>query len=377
MVETPSSSPRLRVGFDDQIFQAQTRGGISKYFVELVERLPDQGIDPVILSSRTRNRHLIESGLVPGAPPLSPLRARAEWISWRLWGWPRSTPRPTPQIDLMHHTFTLAPYLNAWRGPRVVTVFDMTPELFPRYFPWGNPHFAKRRYVEGCDAVISITRNTADDLFRLYSDDLRPKTHIIPFGVGESFFERRPDRIDLPARYLLFVGVRSGYKDFKTGFQAFSQFAAGDAALTLVVVGGGPFTDAERALIVRSGMQGRVIKMAPTDDDMPEMYRRAAAFVFPSIYEGFGLPTLESLASGTPTVLADASCSREVGGDAALFFTPGDPIDLVAKLTRALSPDEARRAADQGPRRGREFSWSQVASMTADLYRSLIKKENR
>ena len=376
MVEIPLSNRRLRVGFDDQIFQAQTRGGISKYFVELVERLPDHGIDPVILSSRTRNHHLIESGLVPSAPPLGPARARAEWVSWRLSGRPRTTPHPTPPIDLMHHTFTLAPYLRAWRGPRVITVFDMTPELFPHYFRWGNPHFAKRRYVEKSDAVIAITRNTADDLFRLYSDSLRSKTHIVPFGVGESFFERVPERLELPARYVLFVGVRSGYKDFATGFAAFAELAATDVDLTLVVVGGGAFNQAEKAIIDRLGLQAQVIKMAPSDAEMPEIYRRAAAFLFPSIYEGFGLPTLEALASGTPTVLADASCSREVGGDAALYFEPRDVADLVAKLEQALSSDGANQAADQGPRRGREFSWSHVASMTAQLYRSLFDEKS-
>lgn len=372
MTEALSPSRRLRVGFDDQIFQAQVRGGISKYFVELMERLPEHGIEPVILSTRTRNLHLIESGLVPSAPPRGPFRARAEWISWRLSGRPRTTPKPIPPIDLMHHTFTLAPYLRAWRGPRVVTVFDMTPELFPHYFKWGNPHFAKRRYVDESDAVISITQNTADDLFCLYSQGLRPKTHVIPFGVGEQFFERHTDALPLPERYLLFVGVRSGYKDFVTAFAGFVELAAKDTDLALAVVGGGPLTETERTMIVGAGLQDRVIMLAPWDSEMPEVYRRAEAFVFPSIYEGFGLPTLESLAAGTPTVLADASCSREVGGGAALYFAPGDVTDLVAKLKEAISLNGRRDAAANGPTRGREFNWNSVASTTAELYRSLV-----
>ena len=92
----PSGPRRIRVGFDDQIFQAQSRGGISKYFVELVSRLPDHGIDPVILSTRTRNLHLAESGFVAAGPPVSRLRERAEWISWRLLGRPDTAPRPRP-----------------------------------------------------------------------------------------------------------------------------------------------------------------------------------------------------------------------------------------------------------------------------------------
>ena len=104
---------------------------------------------------------------------------------------------------------------------------------------------------------------------------------------------------------------------------------------------------------------------------MPEVYRRASAFMFPSIYEGFGLPTLEALASRTPTVLADASCSREVGGDAALYAAPGDVDDLTRQLRVALSPQGARRLAAAGPEWAKKFNWDDLASSTADLYRSV------
>lgn len=373
----PSSSSLLRVAFDDQIFNAQLRGGISKYFVELMERLPDHGIQPVLLSTKSRNLHLTESGLVRKLPEQTQTQETIKWISWRLTGHPRSAPRPLPEFDLLHHTFTNGAYLRGWRGPRVVTVFDMTPELYPEYFRHGNPHFAKRRYTRVSDAVISITENTAQDLYRLYTPELRSRTHVIPFGVGEQFFEKNPDTMDLPDRYLLFVGVRSGYKDFPTALAAYAELAAADPGLSLVVVGGGPFTDREQSEIGATGVADRIVKLTPSDHDMTEVYRRAAAFVFPSIYEGFGLPTLESLAAGTPAVLADASCSREVGGDAALYFAPGDVADLVAKLREALSPEGARHAAAEGPRRGHQFSWDRVAEMTADLYRSLAKKEKQ
>ena len=94
--------------------------------------------------------------------------------------------------------------------------------------------------------------------------------------------------------------------------------------------------------------------------------------MFPSIYEGFGLPTLEALASQTPTVLADASCSREIGGDAALYATPGDLEDLIAQLRLALSPAGTKRLASAGPARAKLFDWDDLASATADVYRSVL-----
>jgi glycosyltransferase involved in cell wall biosynthesis len=365
----------ITVGFDDQIFIAQPRGGISKYFVELVTRLPDYGIEPVILSTGTRNVHLAESGLVPELPPLSPALARLDWASWRLIGRPRTTPKPVPSIDVMHHTFTHGSYLNSWAGPRVTTVFDMTPELYPSYFKFGNPHFAKKKFCEVSDAVISISENTAKDIERLYGEAVFAKTTVVPFGVGEQFFDGSGHKLTLPDRYLLFVGVRGGYKDFTTALDAWAEIARTDLSLDLVVAGGGPFSQPEEEQLRATNLRDRVHRVSPTDATMPELYGRADVFVFPSIYEGFGLPTLESLSAGTPAVLADASCSREVGGDAALYFEPGNVGHLVAKLTEAMSPDLQKAVSTLGPQQGRKFSWDSVAAMTADLYRLVNKEE--
>lgn len=353
---------------------AQVRGGISKYFVELIPRLRDHGIEPVIVSDWTRNVHLAESGLVPERKPLGRVPARLSWATWRLFGRPRSTPRVAREIDVMHHTFSHGAYLRLWDGPRVSTVFDMTPELFPSYFKLGNPHFAKRRYCEVSDAVISISENTAADMLRLYGQHLAAKTHVIPFGVGDQFFDSTGRVLNLPEHYLLFVGVRSGYKDFTTAFRAFVALAQRDPSLDFVVAGGGPFTRAENDMINASGLSSRIHKVTPSDATMPELYGRAQAFVFPSIYEGFGLPTLEALAAGTPAVLADASCSREVGGTAALYFEGGNVADLVAKLDEAMSASHRLSLKSRGPEQGTRFSWDMVAERTADLYRLVYQE---
>lgn len=366
---------KLTVGFDDQIFLAQQRGGISKYFVELVQRLPEQGIDPVILSTSTRNIHLAESGLVPEAPPQNPVLAKLTWATWRIAGRPRTTPRPLPRLDVLHHTFTHPSYLGMWRGPRVVTVFDMTPELFPEYFKLGNPHFAKRTFCERSDAVISISENTAQDMARLYSPAILEKTHTIPFGVGEQFFGPYTNELPVPERYLLFVGVRSGYKDFPAALEAWRRVAATDDGLDLVVAGGGAFTPDEERALAATGMRSRIHRVAPSDATMPELYRRAEVFLFPSRYEGFGLPTLEALAAGVPVVLADASCSREVGGDAALYFAPGDVDALVAQIRRAQEREYAQTARTTGPAHARLFSWDRLAATTAELYRTTAQKK--
>lgn len=361
----------MRVAFDDQIFRAQSRGGVSRYIVELLTRLPRHGVTPVLAVERSSNRHLVEAGLARAEE--SPLAlAQLEWFSWRVFGRPRGTAVERSAADLMHHTFTHPAYLTEWTGPRVVTVHDMTPELLPRHFPLGNPHFAKQQYAERSDAIISVSESTASDMLLLYGDHLRARTTTVPLGVSPRFFERQPASLDLPDRYLLFVGVRSGYKRFDLAVSAAVPLLASDPELRLVVVGGGPFTRTERHALGRAGVTGRVRRIVPTDAEMPEVYRRAMVLLFPSEYEGFGLPTLEALASGTPVVLADASSAREVSGELARFFPSGDREAAEAAVRAAVEPSWREHLALAGPKFAAPFTWDRVAAATAAVYRSVL-----
>lgn len=365
----------IRVGFDDQIFIAQSRGGISKYFVEIIQRLPKYGIEPVLLCEETRNSHLAESGLVPRAKQDSNLKSRLRGYSWRLTGNPRYRGQLIESVDVIHHTFTNGAYLGLGNKPNLVTIYDMIPEVYPDYFPMGNPHFAKKKFAEKCDVLISISESTTKDMLKFYGENLASKTVVVPFGVGEQFLSPHPEveMPELPEKYLLFVGVRRGYKQFKTAFLAFEQLARQDSQLVFVVIGGGKYSDEERKMIQTSPFVERVLHFNPSDQQMPEFYRRAQCFVFPSVYEGFGLPTLESLASGTPVVLADASCSREVGGDLAIYCQPGDVNSLVESITLATSKDWVEKIRSEGPQRAKEFTWDFVAEQTAEIYKQLVK----
>lgn len=370
----------LRVGFDDQIFVAQPRGGFSKYFVELIKRLPEHDIEPVLLPRWTRNLHLGESGLVPRSGEQGSLARRRDWFTWRLIGQPRAQAKTLPPLDVMHHTFSHPAYLRSWSGPRVFTVVDMTPELFPHLFKLGNPHLAKKAYCASADAIVSISDSTADDLARLYGEALRAKTTTIYFGIGEEFLRGDTERrLDLPDRYGLFVGVRSGYKDFATAVATMARVRSVEAHrdLRFVVVGGGPLTAAESALLAGHGLADDTTHLRPSDSEMPEVYRRAEVFLFPSHYEGFGMPTLEALASGTPTVLADASCSREVGGALARYAPVADVDAWTAQTLEALTRDAQDEVRVNGPAYAGRFTWSETARHHAAIYREVADRARR
>ncbi len=358
----------MRVRYDDQIFTLQPRGGISRYFVELMRCYvadPSLGVRPEPRRMWTRNQHLVDAGR--GCRLQIPLGDRRRALASANAARPRR-----PGASVVHHTYYDVRYLRRGIGGarRAVTVYDMVPEIFPELFPSGNPHLAKRDFVAAADVVFCISEATRDDLVAHYG---RPAAPIVvtPLGVDPAFGPDQPPAAGLPERYLLHVGNRAAYKDFPVLVRALG--AAGlPNDVRLVVTGGGPLTSEEHELLAEQGWAQRTVKRDLSDTDLARAYAHALCFVFPSRYEGFGLPTVEAMASGCPAVLADSSSHPEVGGDAAVYFPPGD-VDALAGALRRVVDDVATRTelSIAGLARASRFTWARTAELTAEAYQAL------
>ena len=357
----------MRVRYDDQIFVVQRRGGISRYFVELIREFgedPSLGVDAELGWRWTRNAHALEAGLGRQLRIVGGSKRPALQAANRIANIGR------PEADITHRTYYWAGYLSRRsKAPMVVTVYDMTPELFPELFPRGNPHLQKREYVWRANLVLCISESTRRDLLRVYGPI--PSAPIVThLGVSRRFAPGALRPLWCPDRYVMFLGDRGGYKDFRVALESFAALGPKRRGIALVAVGGGALTAEEEALISTWGLRDRVIQRNISDEELPGVFGGASAFVFPSRYEGFGLPTLEAMACGTPTVLADTSSHPEVGGDAALYFPPGDTSVLTAQLSRLLSDDAFRRdLSEKGLAQAGRFSWRRTAVATADAYR--------
>jgi glycosyltransferase involved in cell wall biosynthesis len=362
----------VRVAIDEQIFAIQRYGGISRMFAELARQFVVNGVGDVDLlpfDAPVVNRYLLDHPEVGG--PLGARQARSEWTALARY---LTRPGTHPDCDIVHNTFYLPHGLAPVRGAkRVVTVHDMIPERLPqtrRRLDWLT---LKQRYVRHADHIVCVSEATRRDLVDIYGADLPPIT-IVHHGVDERFHPGVPRLDFLPERYVLFVGNRDQYKDARVLFEAFAALAARHPDLHLLCVGGAGLTPAEVAWLKERGIRERVSQRYLSDADMASAYAHAEVFVFPSRFEGFGLPALEAMASGTPAILAEATSLPEVGGDAALYFDPGDVEQLCEQIDRVLT-DEALsgRLVACGLERAGSFTWGRAAERTAEVYRTALQ----
>ena len=358
------------MAFDEQIFAIQRHGGISRVFAELAHQFianPELGVELQPVAAPLVNEYLLRDPETARALDVRPSRHWAPCIA-------RSLARRRHQgpVDIVHNTFYLPRALADYpQAKRVVTVHDMIPEIYPETRRRLDFVTVKRRYVEQADHVVCVSESTREDLQRIYGP-LSVPVSVIHSGVGTNFHPTADRIAGWPDSYLLHVGHRNGYKGGRTLFAAFAEIASLRSDLYLVLAGGGAITPAESRQIEELRIRHRIFHSQVHDRDMPKAYSGADAFVFPSEYEGFGLPVLEAMASGCPTVLSTSSSLPEVGADAAEYFEAGDASSLAESIFRVLTDEGmARELIQKGKKRAAAFTWISSARQFADLYRSL------
>ena len=359
----------MRVFLDEQIFAIQPFGGISRLFYEKANafvRDSSLGVSAEPFNSAIINEYLLGDPELCEA--LGATRSSGAYMALARYF---VHPRRTSAVDVVHNTFYLPRGLGGHPGAkRVVTIYDMIPELLPQTRRRIDFLTEKHKYVQRADHVVCISESTRNDLLRVYPDIHAPVTIAYP-GVGSQFNPKAPAFPGLPEPYILHVGNRGSYKDGATLLQAFAQVAKEFCDITVFLAGGGPLTKSEREMSASLGISDRIVQHSIHDRDMPSVYAQALVTVFPSRYEGFGLPAVEALACGCPLVLADTSSLPEVGGEAAHYFPPGDDLAL-AEILRSLLRSESLRTSMRhiGFEQAAKFTWHGYAEANARAYQA-------
>jgi glycosyltransferase involved in cell wall biosynthesis len=286
-------------------------------------------------------------------------------------------------IVLLHSPVNVQPLFLPCRG--VLTVTDLSFWGFPEAFRTSQRVYQRqftRLSVHRAHRVIAISNSTAQDLMRFFGVPAERISVVFP-GVDERYKPIRDEaRLtqlrhsrNLPRRFILFVGTLEPRKNLVTLLQAYQRFRASNRDYQLVLAGGkGWLYEPIFAAIEELGLQGDVIVPGfVPEDELPLWYSAADIFVYPSLYEGFGLPPLEAMACGTPVIVSNTSSLPEVVGEAGLLVAPRDPDEWASALL-GLTRDSDLRAdmASRGLARAQEFSWARMARETIQVYRDVL-----
>lgn len=352
--------------YDYQIFEAQRFGGISRYFCEIIQNLHIKHDVSILFS---QNKHLEEYGIAKYQIPLPQfIFDRYQKKLYRKNHWYTKKKLQSASPYLLHPTY-FDPYFLPYIGsnPYVITVHDMIYEKYSDLFP--SAAFVinqKKEVITQAKRIIAISEHTKKDIVEILHID-PAIIDVIHHGV--SLLNHANNKLKLPARYILFVGERSGYKNFERLLFAFHQLCKDDKELQLVCTGK-PFTLLEQRQFKELGIQNRIIQMYASDSMLSQLYAQAAAFVYPSLYEGFGIPLLEAYANNCPVALSNASCFPEIAGTAGEYFDPHSIESIANAIKKIVYDREYREKLCQlGKRQLERYSWQKTALQTEETYK--------
>jgi glycosyltransferase involved in cell wall biosynthesis len=372
----------MRILYDYQVFQNQKYGGISKYFIELMTHFSPDVVFEIGLKY-TNNIHILEMMDLPFDPledfQIGFLKDSNFIGKGRITNlYSKLFPQKVKDCykenllsslslvekedyDVFHPTYYNPYFLDHIKKPFVITFFppsDITGQQ-------------KRKLINNASHIIAVSNNTKSDLLKYYGID-ESRITVIHHGITR-FNSKEELNIKLPDRYLLYVGDRRGYKNFYFLLNSIADILEKNDLS--IVCAGLPLTSDEKSMIDTLNISNRIFQHFASENEMTILYRNAVAFIFPSLYEGFGMPILEAFASNCPVLLSDSSCFNEIAGDAALYFDPKSKQDI-CKLVERIALDQNVRESliIKGCERMKLFSWTDTANKTHDVYSKVLSR---
>ncbi len=377
---------RPLVGLNAQLLSGAASyrsAGIHQYIDRLVHYLPafsDQ-VEFIIFANRQARLPAEKARVRVTAWPTHRPLARIVWEQLAQPLWAR-----LEDLELLHGLAFVLPVIR--QCPTVVTVYDLSFAYFPAWFQGANAAYLRlftRLSCQTASRVIAISESTRRAVMRLYGVPAERVDVALP-GVDAAFCTLPQDQVEafrrernLPDTFILHVGTLEPRKNHLALLKAFAQLLAFDLpcpTLQLVCVGGnGWLYDEIYAAVERLNLQERVTFAGYTPaHELPLWYNAAALFVYPSLYEGFGMPVLEAMACGAPVITSNVSSLPQAAGDAGLLVSPESTDELAAAMRQLLANVDLRRQlSEAGKAHAAEFRWERTAQQTMSAYRNVLK----
>ena len=366
----------MRIAYDFQAF-SQHYGGVALYFSKLATHINSALDNARIFAPFFQNRyvHSLPVEMVEGKF-LAQYPYKSKRIIWKLNQLLSSSKISAWHPDIYHQTYYQFNPPSFGETARIVTIYDMTHELFSESFLPNDPTpNLKRKAIEHADHVICISESTRNDLIRLVGID-KKKTSCIYLGVDPVMHKfEYPLIFNQSAKpYLLYVGTRMGYKNFLGLLRAYASSEKLKKDFNLLIVGGGRLTKNEKQAILNLNLLPEQVLTIDADaTQINAFYRHASAFIYPSLYEGFGLPPLEAMTNGCPVVVSNAASMPEVIGTAGEYFDPNSTEELAFAIEQVVYSDtRSQELRLLGYQQASLFTWDRCAKETLNLYKELI-----
>jgi glycosyltransferase involved in cell wall biosynthesis len=376
----------MKLLIDGVIYESYPGHGIARMFNEVVPHMARLGLEIEVGVRRYVSPNRIGPAVLPYVGWVPHVRPRLR--PWRLWNplsnvinrWLERWYWMSRSCDVFISTYyTQRPVATK----RVCIVYDMIHEMFPEFIADSGYQETIRRKetsILGADAVICISEQTKQDVIRI-TGVKESRCRVVYLGVNEE----QPGRCDLPLELgcrslLLYVGdYRAEYKNFEFILRNLGQ-AARDQLSDYALVVATRFEPTERELARFTTLlpSSRLhFCIGATDEMVHALYARCSAFLYPSLYEGFGLPVLEALNVGAPVVCSNAAALPEVGGSVVCYFDPRSDAEFSSALHQALSEGRREDLVCMRQAHARTFTWKRTAAQIVDIVREVATNDGR
>lgn len=366
----------MRILYDHQAFSGKQFGGVARYFYDLMVSLRKMGVETKLSAKFSNNAYLAEDDnfkiqsfdFFMGHMPTNMFFSHVNRAN-------SAAKLLTKNYDVFHPTFYNPYFLNfIGKKPFVLTYHDLIKEKLEFDYLDTVGKEKKQFLLDKASAVIAVSENTKNDLIECF--DIKPeKISVVYHGSQFNTFIPLPVSFakPLPKDYLLYVGMRNDYKNFIPYLMAIAPILHKYPDLHFICGGGGDFDAHEKQVINDLKLNDKVIYQPIDDNILHHLYANAIAFVYPSLYEGFGIPILEAYACNCPVLLSKTSCFPEVAQDAALYFEPTNMDSIQHELERLILSDSLRQTLiEKGKKRQEFFSLEKTAQQTLQVYQSIL-----
>lgn len=369
----------MKVLYDHQCFAQQQYGGVSRYHYQLIKELSQLPDVEVELSLKYSNNFYINEDKNFSVKKFFPnqkfyfKRTILDYIN-------RISTNQTLEkgdYDIFHPTY-YDPYFLKYldNKPFVVTVYDTIHEKYPEIINSIDKTIKnKKTLLPEAQKILAISNSTKNDVIQLYN--IPPdKIEVVYLAASiNKYMSVSKEQLKLPEKYLLYVGNRDFYKNFNNFLFAVEPILRDNSDIFLIAAGGGMFNADEKKLFESKKVNAKIIYKNADDKSLATLYSNALAFVFPTKYEGFGIPALEAMNCDCPVILSNTSSLPEVGGDAAVYFDPNDINDIKIKIESVIFNKEFRdNLIKKGMLQKNKFSFLNTALQTKEVYKSLLNK---